>query len=46
MVELQKKYQIGPNRVCPETVKNLRTSFLNKEYVPTQLIIPNLLAPI
>ena len=37
---------IGPNKVWPETVKNLKTSFLNNEYVPTQLIIPNLLIPI
>ena len=37
---------IGPSSVWPETVRNLRTSFLNKEYVPTQLIKPNLLVPI
>ncbi len=36
---------IGPANVWPDTVKNLKIYFFKREYVPTQLIKPNLLTP-
>ena len=37
---------MGDKRVCIQTIKNLRTSFLYKVHIPIQLIEPNLLVPI
>ena len=37
---------IGPINVWPDTIKNLKTSFLYKENAPTQFIIPKRLSPI
>ena len=37
---------IGPNIVCPDTIKNRKVSFLYKEQKPIQFINPNLLFPI